>query len=749
MPYFRQTLWAPCLVGVLSVSACGGSSSGGGTVPSAQVGGGEVSREVPPASPPAIAEPSGFCAEMWVDAGSASGDRVDEIPGTLQFLVKNRTEIPLSLFSQVDLAARSPAIQASQVIPRGQGFSTIHGNVINNDQVDLTIPGTLELAWTVESQLYQPEGVTSGVVGYYGTHVFPVAGTDIDFSMFALDQDSGARNWVVRPGQIGQGGTPLVLDDPDSGEKRIYSGGLRGVFALNEAGEVSWCTNTGLGIDSPATEDFDTHVKKRLWGMNYHQPTDSVVAVYGDGTVMAFSRETGELRAQYQIDGDPSVDNTGVNLPTPILEGAERAMRRQFVPEGANLPEDARIFDTIIAVALGGDMVVSNYYATDPDSDRLWIAATLPDAADGEEDGVARFGALHALTLVEDGGGYVFQPDCAVPFEGGSASTPAVLPGGERIYTSDKDGNALAFNKDCELVWSVNVGDQILGSLAVSPYDNQVYASTGSGVFQIIDNGNTGELGWSAQLDDVFSGGLLLLPVIQLLSDAMSAVGLPAPVQLQASNIEIATLSENALVLVAGLGLQMDPERSEVFAPLVMSITLIDRMSGEVINSTPAREESIAVIGTDNEGSIVIGNSPLRRGGLAGVTEIIGDGLLGVALAEVIPPLTGGVSKYTPVSGFDQAARDAICYAGRKVLAWDVNKDGVDYGWADAPESTAYAALAGQGSGMLKKALAAGELSSADYAQAQFALQAAKDNIQSGDYRAAHAVLEESCQRLH
>jgi len=674
--------------------------------------------------------------------------RATRVPGSLQRLVKTTAEPSLSLFSQLNLAARSKAIQDSEVIPRGEGFSTIHGSVLNTDQVDLIIPGNLNLAWTVEENLYQPEGVTSGEDGYYGTHVFPVSGTDIDFSMISLDKDSGARRWVVRPGQIGQGGTPLVLNDPDTGKKMVYSGGLRGVFALHETGEMKWCTNTGLGVRNEATSDFDTHIKKRLWGLNYHQPTDSVIAVYGDGTVMAFSRENGELRARTKIDGDPSLDSTALDLPAPLLEGAETAMRRQFLPEGASLPDDAEIYQTIIAVALGGGMVVSNYYATDPDSDRIWIAATLPDAADGQEDGAARFGALHSINLSKQGDTYRFGEDCTVPFEGGSASTPAVLPGGERIYTSDNDGNALAFNKECELIWSVNVGDQILGSLAVSPYDGHVYAATGSGVFQIIDNGSTAELGWAADLDDVFVGGPLLLSVADRLTGALRTIGLEAPVELQASNIEIASVSENTLVLMAGLGIQLDPDRSEVFVPLVMSVTNIDRMTGAVINSTPAREESIAVIGVDSDGSVLIGNSPLRRAGLVGLTEIIGDGLVGKALTDLIPPLTGGLSKYAPTQNYDLAARDAVCYSARKVLAWELNQGRAPYSWRESPEFTAFNALSGQAETMSSRALANGEISGDTHAEVRFAIADAQRRVSFGQYRTGYSLLIDACQAL-
>lgn len=692
---------------------------------------------------------AGFCSQMKVDFAESPLGRSTQVPGVLQHLVKSNSDTHLSSFSQVNLASRSPSMQSSDVIPRGQGFTTIHGNVINTDQVDLIVPGNLQLEWIVENNLYQPEGVTSGELGYYGTHVFPTVGTDTDFSMIALDKNSGARNWVVRPGQIGQGGTPLLLNDPETGSKVVYSGGLRGVFALDEHGQTLWCTNTRLGIDSSAISDFDTHIKKRLWGLNYHEPTDSIIAVYGDGTVMAFSRTTGQLRAKTRIDGDPSVVSTGVVLPAPILEGAETAFRRQFVPPGAEIPEEARIFDTVVAVALGGNMVVSNYYATDPDSDRIWIAATLPDAADGKEDGAAEFGALHAINLTKSGENYTFKNECTVPFEGGSASTPAVLPGGDRIYTSDNAGNALAFDKNCNLIWSVDVGDQILGSLTVSPYDNYLYAASGSGVFQIIDNGSTGQLGWSAQLDDIFHGGPLLLPVLQTLVDAFDRLGLATPVQLQASNIEIATVSENALLLMGGLGIQFDPDRSEVFGPLVMTITTVDRMTGAIINSTPAREESIAVMGVDDEGSVIIGNSPLRRGAVVGISEILGNGALGEALREIIPPLTGGVTKYSPMSNQDSAARDAVCYAARKALVWEVHGSKANYSWSQAPESVSYDALTQQAKHLLSQALKNGLLTTPEYSQAMFAIADASLSIEKGNYRLAHSILNDACQRLH
>jgi len=42
---------------------------------------------------------------------------------------------------------------------------------------------------------------------------------------------------------------------------------------------------------------------------------------------------------------------------------------------------------------------------TDPDSSRIYMAATAPDAEDGTEDGRSEIGAIYALDLIDDGNG--------------------------------------------------------------------------------------------------------------------------------------------------------------------------------------------------------------------------------------------------------------------------------------------------------------------------------------------------------
>lgn len=736
MQYKDKIPVAPFLVATFLFSGCGGGSGSSPEEEAALVNTPAVESDSESAAPQ-----GGFCADVTVAFQNNGPDIERELPGLSSRLVQSNTTTDLSGYSQINLADRSEAFQNSDVIIKGAGFTGIHGNLINTDQVDLAFPAVFSHQWTAENNIYQPEGVSSGDRGLYGTHVFPFPESDTDYVMFSLDPGSGQRRWVVQPGQVGQGGTPLVLNNPRAGKKIVYSGGLEGIFAVDEAGELLWCTNTGREFEGGYPANTEVHANSRLWGLNYHLETDSLIAVFGNGEILALDRDTGKRVASYQIEGAPSVDNTGLDLPGPLLNAAERAMRAQFLPPDAELPEDERIFDAVVSVVLGGGVIVSNYFATDPNSDRLWVAATMPDEFDGNLDGAAEFGALYSISLSRDSDGLDFNVNCRVPFAGGSASTPTVSPGGDRVYTSDNEGNALAFDDNCELIWSVDVGDQILGSLALSQYDNQLYASTGAGVFQIIDRGTFGELGWTANIDEAFSGGNLITSTVGLIANALRSLGLAPPAEPRVSNIEISSIGENAIVLMAGLGFQLDPERSEVSAPLALSTVTIDRQTGEFINGTPAREESIAVISVGNDGSILIGNSPLRRVAVVGLKELLG----GFEEDFLIPPLSGGVSKYAVSERAQQTARDALCYASRKLSVWTLNSNSVSYTWPDSPESIGFSSLMKQGDTYLRMARERGELTFERFASISSELLEANQLIADRSFDHADSTMKNAC----
>ena len=63
---------------------------------------------------------------------------------------------------------------------------------------------------------------------------------------------------------------------------------------------------------------------------------------------------------------------------------------------------------------------VSNSFAIDPFTNRLWVAATAPDAADGNVDGVSELGAYYGIDVVPSGFGYDLSIACSRYFAGGS-----------------------------------------------------------------------------------------------------------------------------------------------------------------------------------------------------------------------------------------------------------------------------------------------------------------------------------------
>ena len=109
---------------------------------------------------------------------------------------------------------------------------------------------------------------------------------------------------------------------------------------------------------------------------------------------------------------------------------------------------------------------------------------------------VSNFGALYGIDVVPNGTAHQMKIACSIYFNGGSASSPAVYPDGTRIYIGDNGSNLLALDNDCNQVWSLDVGGNITGAIAVSSDNHELYASTQTDVVQVFDRGDKGEIGW-------------------------------------------------------------------------------------------------------------------------------------------------------------------------------------------------------------------------------------------------------------
>ena len=338
--------------------------------------------------------------------------------------------------------------------------------------------------------------------------------------------------------------------------------------------------------------------------------------------MFAFSRKTGDLIAAIgQIPGSPAISGKGTNIPKFVLNRVDPLMDEAF----GKTDQGLSLFSSAVNYIYGGGGVVTNFFSIDPDTSRVYMAATAPDAEDGTEDGRSELGAIYALDLVDDGNGDLeFQVLNRKTFQGGTGSTPALSADGHRLYVSANEGHVIALDSELEEVWRVDVGEPLVGSVTVAADNNELYAVTAKDVIQLIDNGDNGSRSWTAELTG-FDGS--------------------ANVDVQ-SNALTATVTANGVVVMIGGGKSLLGRT----LMLHLGMGLLDRKTGKLRYFSEGREDSLAMSVVAADGSIYVAHSPLRRA-------------VGKAMyPDLTPDVTGGIARFKPIR-LDLLARDAICAA--------------------------------------------------------------------------------------
>ena len=517
------------------------------------------------------------------------------------------------------VGARAAGQHSYDVIPEPDTFNAIHVNVANSDSVWGVAAPMFELDWVAEPAYFVGNGPLFDNEGnlyfspqfYHGERVV----------LISLDGITGERRWAIPADDDIQAGSPaFILNDPENpGSQIIYLVGYNRVMALRPDGSTIWSKDTGLSI--PASE-LGNKSKGKFHSFNYHPATDSLVSITKAGALFAFSRKNGELIAPIgQVPGAPAISGKGTKIPKFILNKVDPLMDEAFGKTDSGLS----LFSSAVNYIYGGGGIVTNFFSIDPDSSRIYMAATAPDAEDGTEDGRSELGAIYALDLMDDGnGGLEFQVLNRKTFQGGTGSTPALSADGHRLYVSDNAGNVIALDSELDEVWRVDVGEPLVGSISVSPDNNELYAVTASDVIQLIDNGDQGSKTWTAQLTG-FDGY--------------------ANVDVQ-SNALTATVTANGVVIMIGGGKTLLGRT----LMLHMGMGLLDRETGKLRYFAEGREDSLAMSVVAADGSIYVAHSPLRRA-------------VGKALyPELTQDVTGGIARFKPIR-LDLLARDAICAA--------------------------------------------------------------------------------------
>ncbi|MFC1890478.1 PQQ-binding-like beta-propeller repeat protein, partial [Thermodesulfobacteriota bacterium] len=369
-------------------------------------------------------------------------------------------------------------------------------------------------------------------------------------------------------------------------------------------------------------------ISHHSYGMNYHPQSDALIGVTGDGRIYALDRQTGMpiLPVPFELPGEksPEKELTFIDI---LPQGIKDRIRAELEPLIGGSPFD----DPVIAISqvlLGGGTEVANFFSVDPSTGRMWVAATAPDAEDGTVDEISEYGALYGLDLITDDGPPHIVEACHRYFQGGSASTPTLLADGSKVYVGDAEGGLIAIDSSCNEVWSLGIGNQVVGSVGVASDNGEIYVATAKDIVKVIDRGDHGEEIWRAVLD-MYRTGLLL----------------------DNFNVNLATIGANGVFIEVGSGVLVeDLLPLELGLPFKVGGAVLDRETGAIRYFADGIEETVSVMNISPEGALYLGHSPVRRAFARGV------------FPDFTHPLTGGVGKYAPLRQ-DLLIRDAACAA--------------------------------------------------------------------------------------
>lgn len=519
--------------------------------------------------------------------------------------------------------------QSPDALTSRSTWRSLHSDVRSSDEITRSIAPVFETEWIAEPNTYNPTGPVFDSGG--NVYFSPLAPIE-PVVMISIDPTDGSRRWAIPATTSAPVGfhTPLVLKDPtDPDEEALFLVLSDRAVAVRPDGSMIW----DVSVPFPNTAG--------VIGIQYHGPSDSLIAVSTDGYLLGLDRSTGAVSLPLvELPGEVSPTPPST-IPLPVV-----FCMQQKIAQLTDLASAGLTFIDFINLLLGNGIEVANSFSIDPNSGRLWVAATAPDETDGTVDGISEFGALYGIDVVSSGSGYAANEVCRADFLGGTAATPSIKADGSRIYTADNETSVLAYDaEDCSEIWSLDVGEQVFGSIGVSSDNQELYASSRTAVRQLFDRGNHGELGWSST------------PQVFNIPPALQGV-------LQHFNLLLAGVSATGVAVQVGVGVRTPPRD----LPFQQAVVVLDRETGEPKWAAEGLDESVAVMSMAPNGSSYIGNSPLRRIIALCILELQDAGVIPPVIPLPFPPSfitpqpVGGITKYGTRRA-DLLIRDAVCAA--------------------------------------------------------------------------------------
>ncbi|CAM3093806.1 PQQ-binding-like beta-propeller repeat protein [Prescottella defluvii] len=355
------------------------------------------------------------------------------------------------------------------------GWVTLHGDSANRKQQLGVTPSAEYTRWTalegaslLTLPVLLPNGnlaaATGKAEGHANLHVLDRMGNTVWESPKWSGKDGVDSGAVISSPIVDTDGN-IFIGDGDQFWSYTSDGRLRWVIDLPSAP-----TPNPFADGSRAINPFVTAVFTK---------DGAVLGTTAFGQVVVVDRATGALRAPIlQLPGTLAKRHTATPMsPSMWSDGIM----------------DPAIKDPIFQILMGGIVQSANTPAVDPETGRVFVAAT---------DAQADKGALYGLDVTSPRGGRLGSVSIAFAAQmgPGSGSSPVLSPDGRTVYTCDDEGMLYAFDSNSgALKWNAQ-SNAAAAAVAVDAAGT-IYTLTNPGVASAFSA--SGDKLWDADLTAV------------------------------------------------------------------------------------------------------------------------------------------------------------------------------------------------------------------------------------------------------